>query len=225
MSPTPCSSNAKQKGLSLVELMVAMLVSMVLLLGIVELFMSTLRTDLTSTELARTQESGRIAMELLSREVRRAGYQGCIGATISTTVGSISYPDEAIQAPTTTSFTVNYARSNGTSNGNFPHRDCNNQGMDSYQVTFSNCGTNLCITSTDSGGQQTLTNNTQITDIQYGVLQSNNRTVWKDSDTVTADDEWSDVRKVQLTLAVSSANDDEFQDRTFTSVIDLRNRL
>ncbi len=225
MSPIQRKLHSKQKGLSLVELMVAMLVSMVLLLGIVELFMSTLRTDLTSTELARAQESGRIAMELLSRELRRAGYQGCVGATTTTTAGSISYPDEAIQAPSTTSFTVNYARSNGTASGNFPHRDCNNQGMDSYQITFSNCGTDLCINSTDSGGQQTLTNNTQITDIQYGVLQGNNRTVWKASDTVTADNEWPDVRKVQITLAVSSANDDEFQDRTFTSVIDLRNRL
>ena len=211
----------KQKGLSLIELMVAILISSILLLGVVELFLYTFRTDRTNTELSRVQESGRVAMELISREVRRAGYQGCIGASIQTTAGGITYPDDAIDGPTTTSFTVNYARETGA--GAFPNRGCDNEVLHPFQITFSNCGTNLCINSTDSGGNQTLTNDTQITNIQYGVL-SGNRTLWMSSDAM-ANTDWPNVHKMQITLAVSSPNDANFQARNFTSVIELRNRL
>lgn len=210
-----------QKGLSLIELMVAILISSVLLLGVVELFLSTFRTDRTSTELSRVQESGRVAMELISREIRRAGYQGCVGASVTTQAGAITYPDDAIDGPGTTSFTVNYARE--VVGGSFPNRGCANEELDPFQITFVNCGANLCINSTDSGVNQTLTNDTQITNIQYGVL-TNNRTLWMTSDAM-ANTDWPNVHKMQITLAVSSPNDADFQARNFTSVIELRNRL
>lgn len=236
----------KQKGLSLIELMVAILISSILLLGVVELFLNTFRTDRTNTELSRVQESGRVAMELISREVRRAGYQGCIGASIQTTAGGITYPYDAFVGPTTTSFTVNYARETGT--GAFPNRGCDNEILHPFQITFTNCGVNLCINSTDSGGiNQTLTNDTQITGIQYGVLNERDaRISWINPDDMgdpdvhpippveptDSDDledpnfnKWPYVKKVQITLAVSAPNDADFQARNFTSVIELRNRL
>lgn len=213
--------NNKQKGLSLIELMVAILVSMILLLGVVELFLNTFRTDRTHTELSRVQESGRVAMELVTREVRRAGYQGCIGASVKTKAGSINYPDDAISAPAVNSFTLNYARETGP--GSFPNRDCDNGILHPFQITFSNCGADLCINSTDTGANQTLTNDTQITSVQYGVL-TNNRTLWMSSDAMASTD-WANVHKMQITLSVSSPNDADFQARTFTSVIELRNRL
>ncbi|SDT89652.1 type IV pilus assembly protein PilW [Pseudomonas pohangensis] len=211
----------KQRGLSLIELMVAILISAILLLGVVELFLNTFRTDRTHTELSRVQESGRIAMELISREVRRAGYQGCISSSIRTTAGAIQYPDDAISGPTTTSFTVNYARETGA--GSFPNRNCDNQVLHPFQATFSNCGANLCINTTDTGGNQTLTNDTQIASIEYGVLK-NNRINWVSSDAMATSD-WPNVHKLRIALVVSAPNDDGFLPRRFTSVIELRNRL
>lgn len=211
----------RMKGFSLIELMVAILISVILMLGVVQLFLSTFRTDRTNTELSRVQESGRVAMELISREVRRAGYQGCVGASITTKASSITYPDDAIQSSGATSVTVNYARETGP--GSFPNRNCNNEVLHPFQITFSNCGKNLCINSTDSGGNQTLTNDTQITSVIYGVFK-NNRILWMSTDAMASTD-WPEVKKVQVTLEVSSATAPDFQARSFTSVIELRNRL
>src|SRR5690606_15525999 len=139
----PMIDTRTQSGFSLIELMVAILISSILLLGVLELFTNTSRTDRTSNELARVQENGRLVMELLSREARRAGYQGCVAASNTTTDGGVTYPNDAI-AGTATSLTFRYARP--TAGGTFPDRDCDNSALAGYEITFSNCGDNLCVT-------------------------------------------------------------------------------
>lgn len=68
-----------QHGLSLVELMVALVISSLILIGLVQIFASTRVTYQADEGLARLQESGRFAMDFLAREVRMAGYMGCLG--------------------------------------------------------------------------------------------------------------------------------------------------
>lgn len=66
-----------QSGLSLVELMVALALSVTLILGIFTVYMDSSQTTRVGESLARVQESGRIGLEIMSQEVRMAGYQGC----------------------------------------------------------------------------------------------------------------------------------------------------
>ncbi|MGO1503284.1 MAG: PilW family protein [Marinobacter sp.] len=68
---------AVQSGLSLVELMIALALSVTLILGIFTVYMDSSRTTRVGEALARVQESGRIGLEMMSQEVRMAGYQGC----------------------------------------------------------------------------------------------------------------------------------------------------
>jgi len=68
---------AVQSGLSLVELMIALALSVTLILGIFTVYMDSSKTTRVGEALARVQESGRIGLEILSQEVRMAGYQGC----------------------------------------------------------------------------------------------------------------------------------------------------
>jgi type IV pilus assembly protein PilW len=70
----------KQKGLSIVELLVAMAVGLILTLGISQIFTSNSKTMKLQNELARVQEDSRIAIELISRAVRNADYWGCAGS-------------------------------------------------------------------------------------------------------------------------------------------------
>jgi type IV pilus assembly protein PilW len=70
----------KQKGLSIIELLVAMAVGLILTLGISQIFASNSETMKIQNELARVQEDSRIAIELLSREIRNADYWGCAGS-------------------------------------------------------------------------------------------------------------------------------------------------
>ena len=68
-----------QQGLSLVELMVAMVLGLLISLGVIQIFDSNRVSYRTQEALSRVQESGRIAISLLSREIRIAGFWGCHG--------------------------------------------------------------------------------------------------------------------------------------------------
>lgn len=70
----------KQSGLSLIELMIALLIGSILLLGVLQLLSRTTSNDRVNNALARTQESARIAIEFIQRDARRANYLGCANA-------------------------------------------------------------------------------------------------------------------------------------------------
>lgn len=65
-----------QAGLSLIELMVALVLSMLLMLGVTQIFLSSKATYSTNQELSEIQESGRFALDILVRDIADAGYQG-----------------------------------------------------------------------------------------------------------------------------------------------------
>lgn len=70
----------RQRGLSLVELMVAMALSLLLMLGVIQIFLSSKQTYNTNNALSRVQESGRFAIQLIVPDIRNAGYKGqCLG--------------------------------------------------------------------------------------------------------------------------------------------------
>lgn len=86
--PTPVT-HLSQRGLSLVELMVALLISLILTAGIIQIFLGSSQTYRLQEHLSRTQENGRFAMEVMTDAVRMAGYFGC---AIPRTLHSIANP-------------------------------------------------------------------------------------------------------------------------------------
>ena len=68
----------RQRGLSLVELMIALLLASFLTMGMVYIFTSNSDTFRLNEASARVQETGRTAIQILSRAVRNAGYWGCM---------------------------------------------------------------------------------------------------------------------------------------------------
>ncbi|MDP5208467.1 PilW family protein [Microbulbifer sp. 2205BS26-8] len=68
----------KQWGISLVELMVSITVGLVLMAGVVQLFLSSKLTFTTQQAMSRVQETGRLAMEFMSEDIRMAGHMGCL---------------------------------------------------------------------------------------------------------------------------------------------------
>jgi type IV pilus assembly protein PilW len=67
----------RQAGFTVVELMVAMVISLLLLGGVVTIFTGSKRTYERLERLSRTQESGRFALDAIVRDIRSAGYMGC----------------------------------------------------------------------------------------------------------------------------------------------------
>jgi type IV pilus assembly protein PilW len=68
-----------QKGLSLVELMIAITLGLILTAGVLQLFLSNNQTFRTQQATSRVQESGRLAAEFLASDIRMAGFTGFRG--------------------------------------------------------------------------------------------------------------------------------------------------
>lgn len=65
-------------GVSLIEMMVAMVIGLILLLGVIQIFMASRAASRLSEGAARTQENARFALDFLERDIRMAGHMGCV---------------------------------------------------------------------------------------------------------------------------------------------------
>lgn len=74
------TSNAprRARGLSLIELMVALTIGTLLMLGLVEVFTASRTAYQLATAVGRAQENGRFALDFLTRDIRMAGHAGCV---------------------------------------------------------------------------------------------------------------------------------------------------
>lgn len=66
----------KNLGFSLIELMVAMALGIVLLLGVVNVFSSVRETSRLGENMSRLQENGRFGLDYMVKEIQQAGYLG-----------------------------------------------------------------------------------------------------------------------------------------------------
>lgn len=73
-------TNKYQRGLSLVELMISILLGLFLTWGAIQAFLTGKQTYITQQALSRVQETARMAQEFLGYDIRNAGYYGCASA-------------------------------------------------------------------------------------------------------------------------------------------------
>lgn len=76
----------QQKGLSLIELMVAMAVGLILMLGAAGILLSNQHTFRSTESLADIQKGARISVDLLAREIREVGSNPCGALPLVSTV-------------------------------------------------------------------------------------------------------------------------------------------
>jgi type IV pilus assembly protein PilW len=67
-----------QTGLSLIEIMIALLIGAFLLGGVLQIFIGSKQTSRMQGNLSRLQENGRFALDFIGRDIRMAGYWGCL---------------------------------------------------------------------------------------------------------------------------------------------------
>lgn len=72
-----CLKN-EQKGMTLIELMIAMLLGLMILTGILQLFINSKDTYRMQEEAARLQENGRFALDFITRDQRMLNFWGCL---------------------------------------------------------------------------------------------------------------------------------------------------
>jgi type IV pilus assembly protein PilW len=73
----PNRTGFREQGVTILELVVAMVVSLLAMGGVYKIYHANSLTYRTQEALARLQENGRLALDLLSRDIRMTGYFGC----------------------------------------------------------------------------------------------------------------------------------------------------
>ena len=68
----------QQAGLSLIELMIAMVIGLVLILGVIQIFSASRTAAQLAEGASRAQENARFAIDYLQRDIRMAGHFGCV---------------------------------------------------------------------------------------------------------------------------------------------------
>lgn len=66
-----------ERGLSIVELMIAMVLGLLLIAGVLQVFLGNRQAQRVEQSVSRIEENGRVAMDLLVQDLRMTGYYGC----------------------------------------------------------------------------------------------------------------------------------------------------
>ena len=83
---------ACQRGLTLTELMVSVAISLVVLVALSNVYLSSRGAYRANEALARVQETGRFAIEWISRDLRSTGFAGCLSRAAEIAVYSNPRP-------------------------------------------------------------------------------------------------------------------------------------
>ena len=67
-----------QRGFGLIELMIAMTLGLILILGVAQVFLNSKRSFVMQQQVAALQENARFLLTRISRDVRQAGMFGCL---------------------------------------------------------------------------------------------------------------------------------------------------
>lgn len=78
----------RSRGVSLIEMMIAMTLGLILLAGVGYAYLGSRQTYRLQDAVARMQESARYAFELLGADIRMAGFNGCSTTTTANTINN-----------------------------------------------------------------------------------------------------------------------------------------
>jgi type IV pilus assembly protein PilW len=120
----PCTSHpnkANQTGLSLIELMVAITLGLVIMAGLSALFIANSSTSAEIERANRQIENGRYAMQILSEDLRLAGFLGEFDPTALPTPATKPDPCSAVLADLKTALPLHIQ---GYNNGASPALSC-----------------------------------------------------------------------------------------------------
>ena len=137
MKPKPVkislsSSSRKMGGLSMIELLIAMVMGLTLTAGVMQVYVGNTQTERDQEARARMQENGRFAITYLANELRMAGYLGCLSTIDENSINNtLDGPPPSFQP----GVGIQGWEANGTGLG-----------------AISNSANNVATTDTDGGG-------------------------------------------------------------------------
>ncbi|MGF6328654.1 type IV pilus assembly protein PilW [Pseudomonas sp. BS3782 TE3695] len=231
------------KGFGLIELLIALALSLVVVLGVAQIFIAAKNTYVSQSTAAGMQEDARFVLSKMIQEIRMVGMFGCLGTIIdASSAGSfnasqitpISWDNANLKL---TLVTADVGGSGGTPTWTVIS-DCRNtatahsglrttpSGQLAFPIrrliySFSN---NQLLMGSGVGTptQQVLVNNVSEFKVSFGLASSATDTAASSYSSNPSDP--ARIRSVRLTLTLSDPNH-RVSDQTFNVVAALRNRL
>jgi len=229
----------RQQGMTLIEIMIALLIGAFLLGGILQVFLNSSQTSRTQENLSRMQENGRFALEFLSRDIRVADFRTCFSDPSVATAVAGTNDDAAIMPLLVTTDGITVTQSSNACGA----------GSTTTSVAYSirpdpNSGQPALFKSTDGAAAQALIEGIENMQILYGedtdMPPDGTADYYVDWDTIVSS---ANVVSVRISLLVRSLDNnlipqprqytyngalttaDRRIKRVFSTTISLRNRL
>ncbi len=222
----------KQRGISLVEIMVALVAGLLMLAGVIQIFLANKQTYRINEAAARIQENARIAMELLGRQVRMVGYRNDPSQSFSSAFPNVSFAgyvfnDGEVVRGTDKEVVLRY-QADGLI------RDCGN-GHTPAAGSIVNTRLYVDMDETElkcqtGAATQPLLSDVADMSVRYGVDSDGDGTANR-YDRADGVSDWSQVVSLRLTLtfqssgANTSVTSGKRLQKTYTTTIGLRNLL
>jgi len=205
-----------QKGLSLIELMIAITLSMFIVAAMISLFVNSKENYRMNENMSRLQENARFAVSFISRDVRMADYRACIvGPNSDRNTNAISG-----QNGTTDTVTITWQADN-----------CTGEITTEYSIQEGASGNSLFKSETGVNGglAQEIVEGIENLQILYG-HDTNGDDVPDYYVDTAAESDLSDAVSVRFTLTARTLESNLSAvgggiTRDFTSTVALRNRL
>jgi type IV pilus assembly protein PilW len=196
-------SKNKESGFTLVELLIAMTIGLIILAALSSTFLMQRKTYDVQEQVVEMVQTARAAMDMMTREIRMAGYdpKGAMQRSNPTGAKFVGIPYNANKLQI-------YADLNGDEDTGDSNED----------ITYTYDAANLQIDRNTGGGGQPFAENIQLFTFDY--LDSNGNS------TITT----ADIRQIKITITVRSAKPDRnytpnsgYRTYTLTSYITPRN--
>jgi len=218
----PLMMSRWQRGVSLIELMVSIVIGLLLVVVVVQLYLGSARTSQTQDAASRLDSNGRFALESIVRMVRMSGYRNW-GGMQSTPPGYAGTGDFVVQGVDGAAVATNYSDTltirlagSGTAIGVADGTvvDCLGNPLpeiatwaDRFTNTFAvrSVGGSLELTCDIGGGPVTLVTGIASFQALYGVdTTGGDRApdLWASATSVTAAGQWASVVAVKVSLLV-----------------------
>ncbi|NJD05835.1 MAG: hypothetical protein FIA97_04975 [Methylococcaceae bacterium] len=204
-----------QRGISMVEIMIALVLSLILSAGVIQVYLSSKQSYRTQEGYSRLQENARYAMETMTRFIRLAGYKP---------YGTNAMPDDTALFPAVGSFTVagqvvfgSDGGTGGSDSVTVRYQDDSQMG-DCYTstgdtavhvVTFDVDGGNLRCTG--NAGNERILEGVDSLQILYGIDTDapgdGYANQYRNAAAVTGASQWAQVVSVRVGLLLNTVDD------------------
>jgi type IV pilus assembly protein PilW len=206
-----------QKGLSLIELMIAISLSIVVVAAMIGLFVNSKENYRMNENMSRLQENARFAVSFLARDLRMADYRACV-TDDRLPLGISGVNDGGLN--NSDSVTILWQSNACTAGANT---------VTTIYTIEAGASGNSALFRTVDGTRQELVEGIQNLQILYGQDTDNDDVpnFWAAANNVT---DWAQAVSVRIsliaqTLEANLAADGTAISRNFTSTVTLRNRL